>query len=92
MKWKWWVDLTKGQRESDDERLPEFISSLAPKYNWMREEERVGRILGLILAFIVWGWLLLVFIHYHPFGWHQFSPGMWTNESTGEVYKGDLPP
>ena len=70
-KWRWDHDMTGGisSVETDDEfddaeesnKQGHFLHQIANGYDWMREEERIGRWIGLLLAVFVWGAALIVF-------------------------------
>jgi hypothetical protein len=71
LKWKWWVDLTQPKDNFDDTEVEaeqiKLRQAIADGYEWTREEERIGRWLGLLIAVVFWGTLILCFFASHPF-------------------------
>lgn len=70
LKWKWWVDLTEPKDNFDDAEVAEervkLRQAIANGYEWTREEERVGRWLGLLIAIVVWAIIISAFIASRP--------------------------
>lgn len=70
MKWKWWVDMTQPEDNFDDVEVAEkqlgLRRAIAAGYEWTREEERVGRWLGLLLAVVIWGMAIVCFCESRP--------------------------
>jgi hypothetical protein len=71
-KWQWKTDLTHPDEFDDAEKAEELSQKVAVVYShignggdWLREEERVGRWLGLALAIIVWGIVIVAFAVCH---------------------------
>ena len=69
-KWRWDHDMTGGiSSEETDEfndieennKQGHFLNQIANGFDWMREEERVGRWLGLLIAVLIWGTALITF-------------------------------
>ncbi|MFA5766340.1 MAG: hypothetical protein WC919_00265 [Candidatus Paceibacterota bacterium] len=71
LKWKWWVDLTQPNDNFDDAEIADqqagLQQAIADGYGWTREEERVGRWLGLFIAVVFWAIMILAFFASHPF-------------------------
>ena len=71
LKWKWWVDLTQPEDNFDGTEVEaeqiKLRQAIAAGYEWTREEERIGRRLGLLMAIVFWAIMILVFFASHPF-------------------------
>lgn len=77
LKWQWWVDMTKHEDNFDDAEVTEahrgLNRAIANGYEWTREEERVGRWLGLFIAVAFWAIIIVAFAvtrPSHPGGWN----------------------
>ena len=83
LKWQWWQDLTKPEDNFDDaevlEQHGDLHRAIANGYEWMREEERVGRWLGLFIAIAFWAITIIVFAASRP-----SCPGGWNGRYVDE--------
>jgi hypothetical protein len=68
-KWKWWnepAEVSTSEDNFDDEeklaKQGELLNRIAAGFEWMREEERVGKWIGLITAILVWGTLAVLYV------------------------------
>jgi len=57
-RWPWRVDYTKDigdefDEAEVDEKQIEFLQQTG--FDWMRQEERIGRWLGFVIAILFWG-------------------------------------
>jgi hypothetical protein len=70
LKWKWWVDLTQSKDDFNDAEIADqqvaLRQAIADGYEWTREEEKVGRWLGLFIAVVFWAIIILAFFASHP--------------------------
>ena len=58
----------KDKEQSDQGNL---LWQIANGYEWICEEERVGRWLGLLTTILIWGTTFLIWYQYHPIKWNQ---------------------
>lgn len=80
-KWQWIQDLTQKEPPISNLENDEFLDGeptkeqeaqyglwgkIANGFEWMREEERVGRWLGLLLAIAFWGMCFIMYYQAHP--------------------------
>lgn len=62
-RWPWRVDYTTdvGEDEFDEaeivEKQSEFLQQIG--FDWMRQEERIGRWIGFAVAVLFWGTLVI---------------------------------
>jgi hypothetical protein len=78
-KWPWWTDLTSKKTVMDDfddadkalvsveeqEHQLGMYHDIANGFQWLREEERIGKWLGLAIATFLFGTLIISYIVTH---------------------------
>ena len=78
-KWQWWHDMTSSisKVETEDEfddvahseeeakKQGQLLHQIANGFEWMREEERIGRWLGFAIAIFFWLIVVVSYIRTH---------------------------
>lgn len=72
-KWQWLNDLTNQPADTSfdteataEENQDALRQDIAEGFQWKCEEERIGKWLGLVIAVIVWGIVIICYITSHP--------------------------